>query len=114
MQHDSPIENETDASRWNGSTAADPDTLFTVLADRYRRETLVTLRAEDEPVSLRTLTARIEGDDDQTQLLLRHVHLPMLADSGLITWNRTRESVEMDTVPDEYLSALDSIYRTTC
>ncbi|WP_458204836.1 DUF7344 domain-containing protein [Haladaptatus sp. NG-SE-30] len=101
-------ENETDRSRWKEAAAADLDTLFKVLSNSYRRETLMALQAADEPVPLPELADRVGHEtDDRIRTSLVHVHLPILEAEDLITWNRMDESVELDTLPENYRPFLE-------
>ncbi|WP_139231130.1 DUF7344 domain-containing protein [Halostagnicola kamekurae] len=96
---------------------------FTDVANRYRRQTLSIL-AEEQPLDVSELASRIaarspdgasgEPTDAQVRsarVALYHVHLPKLADSGLISY--ARESGEV-TVPAEVddLEAIAETYRS--
>jgi len=90
------------------------DTLYTLLADATRRNALQYLLAHREPVSIHRLAlelaaaeARIDGEDvtsEQQQeltLLLEHIHLPALSESGVIDWDRTDGVVTVTSLLDQ-------------
>ncbi|WP_435154355.1 DUF7344 domain-containing protein [Haladaptatus sp. DFWS20] len=90
------------ANRWDASTTSSLNELFRVFSDRIRRETLTVLRTKDGPISLNELADVLSDDANQVRLSLVHIHLPMLDAVGLIRWNRTRESIELATIPYQY------------
>ncbi|WP_050049600.1 helix-turn-helix transcriptional regulator [Halostagnicola sp. A56] len=96
---------------------------FADVANRYRRQTLSIL-AEEKPLTISELASRIaarspngasgESTDAQVrsaQIALYHVHLPKLADSGLVSY--AHESGEV-TVPANVgdLSKIADTYRS--
>lgn len=86
----------------------DWDALFSALADGRRRLALSILAEADEPLPLETLTATVaeRGTNGQDRaalaVALRHQHLPLLEEAGVVTvddglvtdtWDRLEESV---------------------
>lgn len=100
---------DADADRWDASATSSLNELFRVCSDRVRRETLTVLRTKGNPISLNELADILSDDADQIRLSLVHIHLPMLDAVGLIRWNRTRESIELTTIPYQYQRLFDVI-----
>lgn len=102
----------------NDGTPSAPDEMFELLADRHRRYVLASLRDASTPVPLADLAtelARVEsgsdaGGMDRRQLLIRlyHVHVPKLADAGLIEYHRERNTVEL-SADDEAIEAIEAV-----
>ncbi|SDR34952.1 DUF7344 domain-containing protein [Natronobacterium texcoconense] len=89
------------------------DTIYSVLADTQRRYALQYLLAHSEPVSVHQLAnelAELESgttvgsvSTDQRQeiyLRLKHVHLPLLADTGIVEWDRESERITLSSLLD--------------
>lgn len=84
------------------------DEMFDLLTHPHRRYVLYYLRQDGEGVGLETLAAAIanwDGDSsggDQSdnreaiEVMLRHTHLPKLADAGIITFDANTASIELD------------------
>lgn len=80
---------------------------FDLLAHPYRRYVLYHLTNETEVVSIETLATAITGwDGDQTgtarnnavktvETALRHIHLPKLADAGIVAFHQEAGTVEL-------------------
>lgn len=60
------------------------DATFDALGDRYRRRLLVAL-LEREP---RHATDAFDGDVPEARIEVRHQHLPKLATTGFVEWDR--------------------------
>lgn len=94
------------------SARADPtvspslDHLFRILSDPRRRFVLGHLKSNPYPIPVARLAEAVaiyelndltrestETELRRIQTSLRHVHLPSLADAGLIRWNRERDVV---------------------
>ncbi|QLH81668.1 DUF7344 domain-containing protein [Halosimplex pelagicum] len=92
------------------SVATTTEELLTAAADPQRRELLRHLRETDgEVISVPELTAAVANGDDadereQLRVALQHVHLPKLADAGVLTFD-ARSSTVRDT-GDERVAAL--------
>lgn len=85
--------------------------IFEAIADSSRREALRTLLTRDDPVTERELVADLvnvarrsepsesvaERPSVHTDLL--HTHLPVLADAGLISWDREAATVDTASHP---------------
>lgn len=91
-----------------GSTADSTtlDALFGVLADSRRRHVLAVLDVNDAAVPLMELAAQVAAREtgsppvelgisavEPVTASLVHVHLPRLADAGLVDWDRDRKAV---------------------
>lgn len=79
--------------------------MFIAVGTSRRRSILTTLRDEATPMSERELAHRVARSDrknskanvspekvEATRIDLRHIQLPLLEDSGLIEWDRERET----------------------
>lgn len=88
------------------------ETTFELLANPHRRTVLALLAGHDRTLTVRDLTTTIlrrnhdrsitdvpEAEFDRVRTSLHHVHLPKLADSGLIEYDRDRKTA----VPTERL-----------
>lgn len=106
------------------------DEEFDLLTHPHRRYVLYHLRRESEAVEIGTLaTAIAEWDGDQTgpdrstdirevETTLHHVHLPKLADAGVITYSADRGYVELGEIDglDQFLgdtARIDGYTRST-
>ncbi|WP_323192742.1 hypothetical protein [Halostella sp. PRR32] len=99
------------------------DTTFELLARERRRTVLYCLRASDGQLSLSELVDRVAEreaaesapDDDQqeTAISLSQVHLPKLADAGVIEYDRQEQLVEHEGDPfvETFLDRADKIER---
>lgn len=84
-----------------------PPAVVAALAHRRRRVVVGTLLERDGPVPVRDLaraTAAAEGDStaddrDRHRVSLHHVHLPRLADAGLLERDREAETVSLAEHP---------------
>ncbi|WP_290815933.1 hypothetical protein [Halovivax sp.] len=89
-------------------TLADTSTMLKLLADQRRRHALDLLSAADRPRSVAALASDVadrEREESATsverprtedlRIELYHVHLPMLAESGLIEFDRDRKTATL-------------------
>ncbi|MFC3477971.1 DUF7344 domain-containing protein [Halobacterium litoreum] len=96
---DTPAQSEAGPPRSDAAVdGPDPDDLFVALADATRRRVLWYLRAEDE-VAVDDLVDVLAGwqladtdvvdaaDRERIAVSLHHVHLPRLANAGLVEWD---------------------------
>lgn len=86
------------------------DAYFEALGDRQRRRVLLSLlRTGESPVD----AARVveTGDVDET-IPLYHVHLPKLADCGVVAWERGTPLVERGPSFEEIRPILEAIEET--
>lgn len=87
------------------------DTVYSLLADSQRRNVLHYLLTTRKPASIHRLATAVAASDhdvaveevthDQFEdvlLLLKHAHLPMLQDTGLISWNRDNDQISLTPV----------------
>jgi DNA-binding transcriptional ArsR family regulator len=90
------------------------DTLYKTLANRDRRRILRYLADHPEPISTSELAAEmgtLEHDSESpavpteqqsnTHVSLFHIHLPILNKTGLISWDRDKESVTISSELEE-------------
>ncbi len=103
------------------------EVLLQLIADSTRQEVIRILRDHDEPaLQLGELASEISGaeamsrDDDQSRVgrmgvTLHHTHLPKLAQSDVVVYNRDQQSVRagpaFDTA-EALLTATESIQAT--
>ncbi|WP_418286026.1 DUF7344 domain-containing protein [Halorubrum sp. DTA46] len=83
---------------------------FDLLTHPYRRYVLYYLRTHSEVVAIDTLTAMLANEledpsataandtTERIEIALHHMHLPKLADAGLITFARGGQSVAFDGI----------------
>lgn len=110
---------EQDHLNWKESLGKDDfpvEMLFEVLADPQRRHLLTLLMTTTEPVSINKLSTQLaahtqtrqtptiessaQGNEEQRrQIRLHHVHLPKLADHGLIEYDSTAQTVSPTISP---------------
>ncbi|RQG93094.1 hypothetical protein EA462_02505 [Natrarchaeobius halalkaliphilus] len=92
-----------------------PDTVFDLLSHRHRRIVIELLVASDGVLTIRDLRNEIiekeqgveitEGDKEQIEqvfISLYHIHIPKLAEEGIVNYDQERTVVE----PTEKLSNL--------
>ncbi|WP_226041797.1 ArsR family transcriptional regulator [Natrinema sp. DC36] len=83
--------------------------MFDLLRHPYRRYVLYHLTRESETVDFDTLASSLanwdagQPEESRTssatiEVQLRHMHLPKLADAGLITFAQERQSIELDGI----------------
>ncbi|WP_435158702.1 DUF7344 domain-containing protein [Haladaptatus sp. DFWS20] len=93
-----------DSSSDNPDKRCSLDELFKLLADRHRRHILTYLVTHaDQPVPLEALVEHLERhtDTDRERLVIRlhHLHLPKLADYGVIEYNSSLQLVSYTEHP---------------
>ena len=99
------------------------DALFTALADLRRRTVLDVLSHQYGPIHVDTLARELGAadanvaesevpDDDIDRLLtgLHHVHLPILSDAGLVTYDRDAETVSYTGHPQLRVPWMHSVF----
>ena len=89
------------------------DPVYTAIASQRRRDVLRLLREHDTPLSVQAVSANLTVKDGQTmQTRLMHVHLPRLADAGLIRWDREAATIALGSHPTlddpRFLSLLEA------
>lgn len=112
-------------SETTSSNEADIDNVFAVLSSKRRRLVLEHLLGRPSPVAVpelvdRVVTAELNGHErpgelrERVVVSLHHVHLPKLANSGLVEFDPEREEVtirEAATAVEPYLTlARDDVY----
>ena len=86
----------------------DPECVYEVVADPYRRQVLTTLSEEEGPITVTDLANRIGGEEAgiaadggssrslrQLQVALHHAHLPKMDDYGIVTYDREERLVKL-------------------
>ncbi|AEN07598.1 hypothetical protein Halar_0342 (plasmid) [halophilic archaeon DL31] len=103
-------------------TAVGMGKTFDALTHPYRRHVLYCLRANSGMVAIDTLTAmlanELEGPSatagrktpEHIEVALHHMHLPKLAEAGLITFDADTHTVELDGV-NEFDQFIDEAAR---
>lgn len=74
------------------------DRVLDALRDGYRRSVLAHLHERNRPVDVDRLSERISRADDDftsTAVDLHHVHLPKLADAGLVEYDPGEKTVDL-------------------
>ena len=91
-------------SRYRGATdVSELDDYLRLLADERKRRLLRSLLdADGDPVVL-------SPDDPRERAQLYHIHLPKLADAGLIDWDRRDSLVVRGSAFDEVVPLLEAI-----
>jgi DNA-binding transcriptional ArsR family regulator len=97
------------------------DALFSLLRNERRREVIHYLRDREEPVDLRELSehvAAIENDCEpaavtykqrkRVQTALYQMHLPKLAEQGVVSYDRRAGKVELAAGAEECFAYLDA------
>ncbi|MFC6825887.1 DUF7344 domain-containing protein [Halopelagius fulvigenes] len=114
-----------DFERWDYDSAIDappPDELFDALADATRRRTLWLLLDErrttveelaDTLLGWRTAERGVVGADEREKVLLslHHIHLPMLADRGLVAYDEADGDVRLPSLAEPVRDAIRLSYR---
>ncbi|GAA0211141.1 DUF7344 domain-containing protein [Halobaculum roseum] len=88
------------------------DTWFELLADELRRRLLFELADRSSSGAIVSVPDDIVGpneDADTLSLHLRHVHLPKLADSNVIDWNRDAGTVSHGLAFDRIRPVIRSV-----
>ena len=101
-----PMTGYHESDRPNSGVSSVPNDLYGVLADRRRRSVLRCLDGTAEPLALADLSrqiATVEADGPrcgvsndavrQVYIDLFHVHVPKLVESGVVRWDRDRNTV---------------------
>lgn len=98
--------------------------LLTVLTDEIDRRIVRTLCGRRGPIPEQALLERLESavsesksrvtesDEEFLRIRLHHVHLPRLADDGLIEWDRSARTVALADVPISDLARLERAVST--
>ncbi|WP_254764313.1 DUF7344 domain-containing protein [Natrinema marinum] len=88
------------------------DAIHALLADSDRRTVLQYLMAQHQPVTVHRLATELaaaeygaataDALDRQREIALglRHAHLPLLQDAGVVDWNLERDSVALTPILD--------------
>ncbi|WP_158056743.1 PAS domain S-box protein [Halorussus halophilus] len=116
-------ENPTDSGRetYNGGRSLSTDQLLTTIADHDRRTILAELRRHrsrtlDQLVDAVAATRETDGASDsrerrEIQTVLLHVHLPKLADSGLVSYDSSDGVARIESAPEAFDEWLDIALR---
>ncbi|WP_135829866.1 DUF7344 domain-containing protein [Halorussus halobius] len=89
-----------------GSAQQSLDELFDVLSAERRRHALYVLYRRTEPTTVRDLADAVAAecgvDLARVTADLAHVHLPKLADAGLVEYDREGGTVALDDPSDRF------------
>ena len=106
-------ENPSRSESRDTPTTRSKDGVFEALSDPNRRRILWYLYTAEEDVTsipdlLDSLVTDLEKRRGRIETLLYHAHLPMLAERGLIDYDRRSETIRYhgDAVAEEHLEAL--------
>lgn len=85
------------------------DTAFRLLANRHRRRFLLRFTEIDpnEEVAVPDDLAFLGEDMETIATELRHTHLPMLSEAGVVDWDRGASTVRRGPLFDELEPLLD-------
>lgn len=75
--------------------------MYRVLSNERRRDCLRYLRQASETATVDELSDHLreaDGDPERVRVALHHVHLPQLADAGLLTWDRAGGTVALESL----------------
>lgn len=74
-----------------GSRSRSLDAIFELLADQRRREALYVLDRREGPITVAELADEVatvvEAGPERVAIALHHVHLPKLADAGVVSYD---------------------------
>lgn len=86
--------------RTNGAAEGEPSQdlsrseRYRLLASERRRDAISELAGASAPVELEDLAAHLaNGDEAETRIELHHVHLPMMAEMGILEYDHERTRV---------------------
>lgn len=93
----------------SGSTVDSPgDEVFEVLGHRQRLAAVAVLQSAGEPWRLADLADRVAAavgpgvSADRAAVSLDHLHLPQLAEAGIVTYDRDDQRVTFDGLPGPF------------
>lgn len=104
---------------WKPQTSAGPspgasidtDAALELIARSQRRRLLAHLDDVAGPVDLDDLAVELGGQHDgsleRTRVSLHHVHLPKLADAGVVEYSREHGNVELTPVGEQLTALLE-------
>lgn len=88
------------------------DTIFELLVSSRRRSALYVLYQSDGPVALSDLVAEVASMEDaipeRVGIALHQVHLPKLADTGVVDYDVEAETVRLVTLSERFRRYLTS------
>ncbi|GAA5053759.1 hypothetical protein ACFFQF_28715 [Haladaptatus pallidirubidus] len=90
-----------------GTTTEQITLLYKMLADHRRRALLRCLRNTETPLAVSTLVTKLTQSDDRepsnrttdTAITLHHIHLPKLADTGIIEYDQSDQQATYTAPP---------------
>lgn len=96
-------------------TSASLDETFETLSDEQRRQLLYYLsESSDGTATVEELIELLGGNSQQTEIRLRHVHIPYLRDTAMVDYDDRTETVRyrgtpfleriIECCPDEFTS----------
>jgi hypothetical protein len=110
------------ASKIGGTAVPEHDTVLRTLSKPERRFALKQMCDYAGPITAADLAAAItvaefdaSADDERTHVLrsLRHIHLPKLADVGLIEYDRTTETATATERSNDALATFERSVSST-
>ncbi|MFD1563454.1 hypothetical protein ACFR99_07825 [Haloarchaeobius amylolyticus] len=118
---DVAVGDDTNATSSGGNGGiSDPDEWLQLLSDRRRRYLLYCLRDDDvrkQGTLARRVAARLahtspeevpERRSETVEASLVHVDIPMLADAGVVSYDRRTGTIRFDDLPDGLEHLLDA------
>ncbi len=102
-----------------GTTRGQITLLYKLLADHRRRALLQCLRNTEAPMPISTLVTELTEGNEQvpsddtadTEIALHHIHLPKLADTGIIEYDQSTQQA-VYTAPPQVDALLDQMLVT--
>jgi len=88
------------------------DIVFKQLVAEPRRQIIVSLLATpaEQALSVVELSRSMDGvPEEQFEITLRHSHLPQLAETGYIAWDKDRGLIERGQQFDEIAAVVESL-----
>jgi hypothetical protein len=91
----------------HGTTRGQISQLYTLLADHQRRVLLQCLRNTEASLSTSTLVTELTPSDDresserdvEAEIAVHHIHLPKLADAGVIEYDQSAQQAAYTAPP---------------
>lgn len=111
-----PPEQRTSEIVADGDTDVNPNDIFAVLANSRRRFVIAYLQARTNSMAVADVATELtkwEWDEEEAHIpkdeilsryvSLHHLHIPKMAEAGIIEWNHDRNTVALSEASDEML-----------